>query len=103
MQLQSEREQQLLWLDVLGRMLAAAGQLMQQASHLATRLCKRQLHACRQRFVETDQFARYAEFMRALLLTIPAHNPIGVLTHNWASAKGTPWIRTATAHAWVPQ
>jgi hypothetical protein len=81
-QLHSEREQQLVWLDVLGRLLVAAGQLLQQVPQRVSASGDLVLESLV--LPKAQQFAQYAELMQALLMTMAGFGFYGVLRHRAA-------------------
>jgi hypothetical protein len=83
-QLQSEQEQQLLWLDVLGRLLVAAGRLLQQVTQHVS--ASGNFTIVDNRFPKTQRFALQAEFMQGLLQTTMAYDTFGVLGQGDAAA-----------------
>jgi hypothetical protein len=83
-QLHIEREQQLLWLDVLGRVLVAASKLLQQFPQRVS-ASGSFMHAD-SGFSDIEQFAQYAELMRGVLATTMAYDTFGVLGQGDAAA-----------------
>jgi hypothetical protein len=85
-QLHSEREQQLMWLDVLGRLLVAAGQLLQQLPQRVS--ASGDLVLEDHVFPEAHQLAQSAALMQALLSTVGGFGFFGVLRHRAAVRTG---------------
>ena len=81
-QLHSELQQQLLWLDVLGRLLVAARQLLQQVPQRVSTSGDLVLESLV--LPKAQQFAQYAELMQALLMTMAGLGIYGVLRHRAA-------------------
>ena len=77
----SERRHQLIWLDVLGRLLVAAGQLLQQIQHVLIDPTGKQV-------------AQYAELMRALNLSVTAYGMFGMLGQGKPVSAGLPAAAT---------
>ena len=87
-QLRTERGEQLIWLHVLGRLLVAAGQLLQQVPQYvaASGACALEIDA----FPELKQFVQCVQVTQALMLTVTAFGMFGVLGQGEAAATAAP-------------
>jgi hypothetical protein len=87
-QLRTERGEQLIWLHVLGRLLVAAGQLLQQVPQYvaASGACALENDA----FPELKQFFQCVQVTQALMLTVTAFGMFGVLGQGEAAATAAP-------------
>jgi hypothetical protein len=100
-QLRTDRAQQLIWLHALGRLLVAAGQLLQQVPQHVT--ASGNCTVVNDLFPDLKQFMRYVQVMQALRLTLTAFGMFGVLGQGeeaaTAAAGGIPAAATQADRA----
>lgn len=100
-QLRTDRAQQLIWLHALGRLLVAAGQLLQQVPQHVT--ASGSCTVVDDLFPDLKQFMRYVQVTQSLRLTLTAFGMFGVLGQGeeaaTAAAGGIPAAATQADRA----
>ena len=94
-ELQARGFEQLIWLDVMGRLLVAAGQLLQQVPQRVT--ASGDCVLTDRTRPQHNQFARYVDLLQALLLSVKALGMLGVLGQGEAAAATAVAAGTAAA------
>jgi hypothetical protein len=94
-ELRAGGDEQLIWLHVMGRLLVAAGQLLQQVPQRVT--ASGDCVLTDRTRPKHNQFARYVDLLQALLLSVKALGMLGVLGQGEAAAATAVAAGTAAA------